>query len=312
MIHLICPNPAIDRTLLIDGFVKEKPNRPYELKEFAGGKGFNVAYAIGFESPDVDFCVHTIAGGRNGELLIELANANKTKVELTRIDKNTRVCNIIMDTHLGDTYPIYENSFDLNPMLLEEFTENLKKKIHKKDVVVFSGSLMKGMPAEYIADFIKGFRDEDVNVFVDTSSQALVHAYEAKPYAIKINDEEILDLFPDLTLDTIESYVELLKSERTTDIPVFIITLGAKGIIAKMEDQIFHIQAKQVQAKNPIACGDFFLGGLVKYNCLQSDALTTLKKAISYSTANVLSWYPELNQKDIDAIYHSLEVQKYK
>ena len=34
MIHLVCPNPAIDRTLLVDGFVKSLPNRPYEVKEF--------------------------------------------------------------------------------------------------------------------------------------------------------------------------------------------------------------------------------------------------------------------------------------
>lgn len=311
MIHLICPNPAIDRTLLIDDFTEGKPNRPYEVKEFAGGKSFNVAYAMGFEAPQVDFCVHTIAGGRNGDLLKELANANNISLQLTEIDKNTRVCNIVMDTKNNRTYPIYENSFDLNQKLLSVFNNRIKQAIVPGDYVVFSGSLMKGMPGDYIANFIKEFQEKEVKVFVDTSGEALVQAYKAQPYAIKINDEEILDLFPNLKLDTVDSYAELLKSDAAADTSIFIITLGAKGIIAKINDQIIHVQAQKVTAKNPIACGDFFLGGLVKNIRLQNDAVTTLKKAISYSTANVLSWYPELKQTDIDAIYDSLKVTTY-
>lgn len=311
MIHLICPNPAIDRTLLIDDFTEGKPNRPYEVKEFAGGKSFNVAYAMGFEAPQVDFCVHTIVGGRNGDLLKELANANNVSLQLTEIDKNTRVCNIVMDTKNNRTYPIYENSFDLNQKLLSVFTNRIKQAIVPGDYVVFSGSLMKGMPSDYIANFIKEFQEKEVKVFVDTSGEALVQAYKAKPYAIKINDEEILDLFPNLKLDTVDSYAELLKSDAAAETSIFIITLGAKGMIAKINDQIIHVQAQKVAAKNPIACGDFFLGGLVKNIRLQNDAVTTLKKAISYSTANVLSWYPELKQTDIDAIYDSLKVTTY-
>lgn len=311
MIHLVCPNPAIDRTLLVDGFVKSFPNRPYEVREFPGGKGFNVAYAIGFESPDVEFCVHTIAGGRNGAELAELAIAKKVPTKFTEIDVNTRVCTIIMDTKNNLTYPIYENSFELDGALLDTYTETLKQSIKDGDSIVFSGSLMKGMPTNYIAEFIHEFHDRNVNIFVDTSGEALRHAYEAKPYAIKINDEEIFDIFPDAHLESIDSYAKLLSSEATANIPVFIITLGEKGIIAKIDDQILYVKAKQVEAKNPIACGDFFLGGLVKNLVIGQNAETTLKKAISYSTANVLSWFPELDSTQVEEILHSLEVTNY-
>ena len=311
MIHLVCPNPAIDRTLLVDGFVKSFPNRPYEVRELPGGKGFNVAYAIGFESPDVEFCVHTIAGGRNGAELAELAIAKKVPTKFTEIDVNTRVCTIIMDTKNNLTYPIYENSFELDGALLDTYTETLKQSIKDGDSIVFSGSLMKGMPTNYIAEFIHEFRDRNVNIFVDTSGDALRHAYEAKPYAIKINDEEIFDIFPDARLEDVDSYAKLLSSEATANIPVFIITLGEKGIIAKIDDQILYVKAKQVEAKNPIACGDFFLGGLVKNLVIGQNAETTLKKAISYSTANVLSWFPELDSTQVEEILHSLEVTNY-
>jgi tagatose 6-phosphate kinase len=311
MIHLVCPNPAIDRTLLVDGFVKNLPNRPYEVREFPGGKGFNVAYAIGYEAPSIEFCVHTIVGGRNGEYLGELAIANNLPVNFTKIDSNTRVCNIIMDTQNYDTYPIYENSFQLNDKLLEKYTSSLKRSVSEMDYIVFSGSLMKGMPSDYIAKFIDEFREKKVKIFVDTSGEALYQAYQAKPYAIKINDEEILDIFPEANLSTIDSYAALLASKATDKIPVFIITLGEKGIIAKIDDQIFYIKAKKVEAKNPIASGDFFLGGLVKNLATDQDPEYTLKRAISYSTTNVLSWYPELNQQQIEEVFHSLEVIRY-
>ncbi len=311
MIHLICPNPAIDRTLLVDGFVKNLPNRPYEVKEFPGGKGFNVAYAIGFENPTVEFCVHTIAGGQNGEYLRELATRNKVPIKLTEISNNTRVCNIIMDTRNHITYPIYENSFQINDDLLKKYTYTIKQSIQEKDYIVFSGSLMKGMPSNYIASFIKEFREKDVKIFVDTSGDALRKAYLEKPYAIKINDEEVLDIFPDRTLNTMDSYVDLLSSDSIKDIPIFIITLGEKGIVTKFDDQILSVKAKKVAAKNPIACGDFFLGGLVKNLVINQSPEVTLKKAISYSTANVLSWYPHLDKQQIKEIFNTLEVTSY-
>lgn len=312
MIHLICPNPAIDRTLLVEEFQEGKPNRPYEVREFAGGKGFNVAYAIDFEEPKVEFCVHTILGGRNGAYLQELAAENHVPLKVTNVDVNTRFCNIIMDTTNANTYPVYENSFELSIQLLEEFTASLENSINAGDVIVFSGSLMKGMPTDYISKFIKKFADSDVKVFIDTSGAALVDAYHAKPYAIKINDEEILDLFPEERLVTIDDYAKLLNSDLTKDIPVFIITLGAKGIIGKINSQIFYLSAQKIDAKNPIASGDFFLGALVKNMCAETEPLETLKKAICYSTANVLNWFPELVVSDIESIAKTLEVKQYQ
>ncbi|ELB05483.1 1-phosphofructokinase family hexose kinase [Enterococcus faecium] len=311
MIHLICPNPAIDRTLLVKGFQPEIPNRPYEVREYAGGKSFNVAYAISFENTNVDFVVHTILGGRNGAAVREIAEANGTPVRPVMIDVNTRLCNIIMDTESATTYPIYENSFVLETQLLDRFTNSLTDAIAPGDTIVFSGSLMKGMPSDYIASFIRQFRSQNVKIFVDTSGPALSASYQEKPYAIKINDEEIAELFPDKKLETMNDYLHLLKSPLTKDIPIFIVTLGAKGIIGKVHDEYYAISAKKVDAKNPIASGDFFLGGLVKQDTLGVSPKEMLSKAITYSTANVLNWFPELKEEDLESIATNLTIKKF-
>lgn len=38
MIHLICPNPALDRTLLVEKIEKNIPLRPTEVRDYPGGK----------------------------------------------------------------------------------------------------------------------------------------------------------------------------------------------------------------------------------------------------------------------------------
>lgn len=311
MIHLICPNPAIDRTLLIEDFTVDSPNRPYTIKEFAGGKSFNVAYALDFESPNVPYCIHTILGGKNGDYLKELAAKRTIHLEITDVDVNTRFCTIIADTKNNNIYPIYENSFVLSKPLLNKFTKQLLNAIQPQDTVVFSGSLMKGMPDDYIAQLQKQLKGQDIRFFIDTSGVALVEAFQEHPAVIKINDEELCDLVPDYTFNELEDYADFLKSKTAATIPYFIITLGAKGVVAKLNQMVFHLSLPPVKAKNPIACGDFFLGGLVKYLTLgQLEDLEVLKKAISYSTANVLNWFPEMKQSDIDRIEKEIIIQR--
>jgi len=310
MIHLICPNPAIDRTLLVEDFSEALPNRPYDVREFAGGKSFNVAYAMDFEKPSVPYCVHTILGGRNGAYLQELALKKDIQLQTTTVDINTRFCNIIVDTKNEKIYPIYENSFVLDTALLKTFTDQLLHAIQPKDTVVFSGSLMKGMPDDYIAQIQAQLKGQEIRFFVDTSGPALVEAYQEKPEVIKINDEELCDLAPDFSFNALADYASFLKSEAAAAIPYFIVTLGSKGVIAKLNKQIYHLSVPPVHAENPIACGDFFLGGLVKYLTLeQLEDLDVLKKAISYSTANVFNWFPEMKQADIDRINQEIIIQ---
>lgn len=311
MIHLVCPNPAIDRTLLVENFSAELPNRPYAVKEFAGGKSFNVAYAMDFEDASVSYCIHTILGGRNGDYLKELASRRNIQLEITNVEVNTRFCNIIVATKTNEIYPIYETSFVLDDCLLNNFTNQLLSTIQPKDTVVFSGSLMKGMPDNYIAQIQKQLTGQNIRFFIDTSGPALVEAYKEHPAVIKINDEELSDLVPNYTFKELEDYAQFLKSKTATTIPYFIITLGAKGVIAKLNQQIFHLFVPPVHAKNPIACGDFFLGGLVKYLTLgHLEDIDVLKKAVSYSTANVLNWFPEMKQVDIDRIEQDIIIKQ--
>lgn len=308
MIHLICPNPAIDRTILINNFKSSLPNRPTEIREFPGGKSFNVAYAIKQENPRAEICVHTILGGYSGEYLRELAKERKIDLIETKVNQNTRLCNIIVDIENNTIYPIYEKGLQLTDEILDTFGNNIIENVKENDIIIFSGSLMKGMPDNYIAEISKKITKKQVKILIDTSGKPLVEAYHSNPFLIKINDEEILDLFPKKEFHTIDDYVQVLKE--SANIPYFIVTLGAKGVVAKMMEDYFYIKANKVDAKNPVASGDFFLGILTNALLEHQSHEEALKLAITYSTANCLNWYPEVLKDDIQTIFSTVTLEK--
>lgn len=313
MIHLICPNPAIDRTLLLETIETAVPNRPVEVKEFPGGKSFNVAYALSYKEERPQVTIHTMLGGAYGKHLTQLAEANGYLVQATQINNNTRLCNILVDMEKKEILPVYEKGFELNTEILAAFTDSLLAAVQENDVVVFSGSLMKGMPNDYIAQIDRELAKRKISfkLCVDTSGEALVQTYQqTTPYLIKINDEEIRDIFPDKKLETQEEYLQLLTKDIRKEIPHFVITLGAKGIVARINDQCYTGFAQPIEAKNPIACGDFFLGRLVKGISQADPAEEFLTSSLLFSTCNAMNWYPEVTEEQMQKVLPTITVEK--
>lgn len=313
MIHLICPNPAVDRTLLLHSIKTALPNRPIEVKEFPGGKSFNVAYALSYEKSPVEITIHTMLGGLYGTHVANLAQERGYHVAKTHVEQNTRLCNILVDMSQKTVIPVYENGFDLTEETLAKFTETLLTSIQTDDLLVFSGSLMKGMPADYICQIDKELqkRNLDIRLCVDTSGETLAQTYQqTNPYLIKINDEELQDIFPEKELTTVEDYLEVLKNDIRSEIPNFIVTLGKKGIAGRINGAFYRGYAEPVEAKNPIACGDFFLGRLVKGILQEETPETMLQSALLFSTCNVMNWYPEVTDAQLESLVPTITVEK--
>jgi len=311
MIHLICPNPAIDRTVLLETMQYGFPNRPIQIKEFPGGKSFNVAYALARTVDSQQIMIHTMLGGVYGRHVTNLAEKYGYSIQSTQVEKNTRICTILVDVNKKTVLPIYEKGFELDNPTLSTFTSSLVDSVSKNDLLVFSGSLMKGMPSNYIAQVEEKLKNKNVRLCVDTSGETLKETYKATtPYLIKINDEEVQELFPDKTLNTPEDFLSLLRNNIKTK--NFVITLGAKGIVAKINHTLYKGHAAPIEAKNPIACGDFFLGRLIAGIHKQTDATEMLKDALCYSTCNAMNWFPLVDDKQLANIHPSIEVSKVK
>ncbi|MEW4353304.1 PfkB family carbohydrate kinase [Streptococcus pneumoniae] len=308
MIHLVCPNPALDRTILIENFAEDVVNRPTEVHENAGGKSFNVAYVLNQEKTKESrpFCIHTMLGGKMGDYISELNQNQEIPLVVTQVRKNTRTCSIMIDTVQKKTYLLYEAGFDLDEELLAQFTDQLLNSVKVGDSVVFSGSLMKGMPEDYIAQ-VAAALPSHVDLIVDTSGAALKAALKAQPKVVKINDEELKELTGQST-DTAEEVASLLEVYK--EIPFFIVTMGGKGVVARLEEDLFHLTFPKIELKNPIASGDFFLGSLCHAlaNRGKVDREAVIR-ACAYATANCLQWTPKVDPADVERIASEINLR---
>lgn len=309
MIHLVTPNPAVDRTILLENFSEGIPNRPTEVRDYPGGKGFNVAYAITRQPLEEGVMVHAMLGGENGQRVQSLAEAAGYNVLMTSVDQNTRECQIIVDTVTREVYPIYERGFVLDEATLAQFTDNLIGSIREGDTVVFSGSLMQGMPADYINQVYHAVKDLGVEFAVDTSGDALKSVYsEQIASIIKINDEEYNELFG-IELETPAEFIDHLKTHGT-EVPIFIVTLGSRGAVGKIHDQYIYMRGDKVDAKNPICSGDYFLGGLLYGYKSEGLRPEILKLAMSYAAVNVAYWFPTIVLDEAEVYRRSIHVQE--
>ncbi|MGT2712186.1 1-phosphofructokinase family hexose kinase [Streptococcus oriscaviae] len=303
MIHLVCPNPALDRTLLVDGFEKNIPLRPSEVREYPGGKSFNVAYALK-ENGVEDYLIHTILGGPIGAYIQELNAQRGNPLALIESSQNTRTCNIYLDLQSRDTLLFYEKGLELDQSLLAAFTQQLESSLKEGDYLVFSGSLMKGMPDDYIKHFIETF--PQVHTIVDTSGAALRAAFEARPSLIKINNEELKELYPDLDEKDPDQILAILKNRVPHE--QMIVTMGAKGSLAKIGQRYFRVQSPKVETANSIASGDFYLGLLVKGICQGQQPEEYLRAATAFARANCLNYFPEVEPQQFQDSYQQVEV----
>jgi fructose-1-phosphate kinase PfkB-like protein len=101
MILVVCPNPAIDRTVLVDQLEVGEVHRGQLVSQVAGGKGLNVARALGTlgEQPLVICPV----GGTPGSLLHDLAVDEGIECVVTPVEASTRSCTILTDGKGSDT-----------------------------------------------------------------------------------------------------------------------------------------------------------------------------------------------------------------
>ncbi len=165
---------------------------------------------------------------------------------------------------------------------------------------------MKGMQDDYIQQFIEKY--PKVLTILDTSGPALRAAFQARPALIKINNEELKEIYPELDEESPEDILRILKD--VTPHENIIITMGGRGSLAKIGQRFFRIQSPKKEARNPIAAGDFYLGVLVKGISQNQDPEIFLKEAAAFATANCLNYFPEVLSEQFEVIVDTISLEE--
>lgn len=263
MIITVTLNAAIDKSLSVPNFRLGRRHRTVEQRTMAGGKGVNIARTLKALGQPV--IATGFAGGATGTHIVEQLTEESILNDFVRIREESRTNTSVLDPTTGQQTEINERGPSVSEREVELFADKLLYLARGAAIVVFAGSLPRGVRPEIYATLIRDLERMEVTTVVDTDGEPLRHAVRAEP-----------DLVSPNVLEAEELVGHEFAGEEDRLLAVReIAALGAREAIMTLPDGCIAqvlidgrpcLKRARVQPREPVAksgSGDAFLAGYV-------------------------------------------------
>jgi 1-phosphofructokinase/tagatose 6-phosphate kinase len=256
-------NAAIDKSLSVPNFRMGRRHRTVEQTTMAGGKGVNVARTL--KSLDQPVIATGFAGGPTGTRIVEQLTEESILNDFVRIREESRTNTAVLDPTSGEQTEINERGPAVSAQELELFGDKLVYLARGAEIVVFAGSLPRGVDPDYYATLIRELRKLDVTILVDTDGEPLRQAVRAEPTLISPNVNEAEELVGHEFNDD-EDMVNAIREMASLG-PREAIMTTADGCFACLKGESGSVLLRaRIEPREPVATvgsGDAFLAGYV-------------------------------------------------
>ncbi|CAN5187702.1 1-phosphofructokinase family hexose kinase [soil metagenome] len=261
MITALVPSPALDVTYLVPTVTVGAIQRPREVRRLAGGKGFNVARAAAVLGAQVR--VVAPLGGRIGELVVDLAEAEGIAMHSVPIEGQTRTCVSAVPDDGSSPTEFYEPPPELSPKewsaLAAAFADPIR--VAAGSWSVLTGSLPTGPAVGEVTRMLLNRRALGDRIAIDTSGPALATLIDAiGPDLVKVNRVEAAEL---LAIPAITMLPYMAGQIRRRTAGMVVITDGAAGSLALDGNGATAAHPDPKPGRYGIGSGDSFLAGLL-------------------------------------------------
>src|SRR5271156_1828246 len=166
MIITVTLNAAIDKSLSVPNFRLGRRHRTVEQRTIAGGKGVNIARTLKALGQPV--IATGFAGGPTGTRIVEQLTEESILNDFVRIREESRTNTAVVDPTTGQQTEINEQGPTVDAAELEHFREKLLYLAKGAAMVVFAGSLPRGVDSDFYATLVRELRRLEVTTVVDT------------------------------------------------------------------------------------------------------------------------------------------------
>ncbi len=285
MILTVTLNPAMDKTIFLPRLTINGTNRVSSTRLDAGGKGINVSkavHALGGETVAMG-----ILGGESG-LYIQhsLAEKNINSV-FTMSETPTRTNIKLMDESMHSATEINERGGAVEQSAFDEVFDNLKRRVHPGDFVVFAGTVPPKTPDDLVASWVREMKSMGARVCMDMTGAPMMRALEEKPFLIKPNKSELEDICGQhlyYDIDVIAIAKELVEK----GIERVVVSLGSEGALFVTENQVFRGFTVKVPVKGQTGAGDSMMAALAYFTEQGYSWYDTCLRAMAISSAHVM------------------------
>lgn len=292
MILTVTPNLAVDITYLLDELKVGDTNRAKHVAARAGGKGVNVARVL--RSLGAEAMVTGLAGGTTGDAALTDLDAAGIAHRLVRIAGETRKTVTCVSESDGDATIINEPGPEVDDREWNQLCARVRELANTADVVVLSGSLPQGAPADGYAQLIELVAAQGISTVLDSSGAALANGLTARPTMIKPNRAELS------AVTGIADPVAAARSVRERFGCTVVTSLGGAGLLADTEHGTLSARPPEVVRGNPVGAGDACVAALAHGIVENSLWQQRIAHAVALSAAAVRRTFAG----DVDLAYY--------
>jgi ribokinase len=228
-----------------------------EFFEIPGGKGGNQAVAIAKLGGDVTMfgCVGKDA---YGEKLIDGLEENNIDTRyIKKGKKNTGIATIVVDDNADNTIIVVPGTnFEITKEDIEKNIELIKN----TDIVLLQLEIPLDV-VEYILEKAKKYNKTTIlnPAPADKLSNKII-----KNVDYLVPNETELELLSGMKTSTEEEILEASKKMMDLGVKNLIVTMGKNGSLFVGKDKSFKVGIHKVEAVDPTAAGDSFIGGVIR------------------------------------------------
>jgi 1-phosphofructokinase family hexose kinase len=281
-------NAALDRTLTVPNFQRGQRHRASGGLTIAGGKGINIARAL--KRLEVPVIATGLAGGQTGTRIVEELTAEAILNDFVRIGDESRTSTAVVDP----TAPTYTEINEWGPHVEPDELDILREKLHylasTANVVVFSGSLPRGVDDGFYAEAIRDLNRRGVSTVLDAEGEPLRLGTAAEPFLVSPNQREAESL---VGQEFHEEQDFILALDAVSE-------LGARNVLITQESGCFALlredrEVKRLRAIAPsvdpvsaVGSGDVLLAGFLAAHHAEKPIEDALRAAMGAGAASTL------------------------
>lgn len=276
MIVTVTLNPAIDRTMIVPDFAIGAVNRVSVVREDMGGKGINVSKVLkGLHHDNVAI---GFIGKQNSSLTQALLEKENIVTDFVLVDAPTRTNTKVVDPATHTTTDINESGFTVEQHHIEQLKALIDQYARKCEVMVFSGSICRGIAIDQYAELMT-LANQHTKVVLDADREALLQGIKCQPYLIKPNIHELSGI-TEQPLSTIDDVImvaqQLIQQHHITYV---LVSMGESGSVLINKERALLANPLRVPVKSTVGAGDSMLAGFIHTITTTSDPVQALKTA---------------------------------
>jgi 1-phosphofructokinase/tagatose 6-phosphate kinase len=254
----------------------------------AGGKGINVARAL--KRLDVPVVATGLAGGRTGTRIVEELTSEAILNDFVRIADESRTSSAVVDPTAGTYTEINEWGPHVEPDELAMLLEKISYLARGADMVVFAGTLPRGVEDSFYAEAIRDLNRRNVPAVLDSEGPPLRLGVEAEAFLVTPNQREAEGLVGQEFGDD-EDYTMAL--DRIAD-------MGARNVLITSDTRSFGLfradrkrtsfraDAPNVEPVSAVGSGDVLLAAFLAARLAEKPLEEALRAAVAAGAASTL------------------------